>query len=78
MKMYQFLAADETAQFDCFLEAVAVGERMEEQYKIVCRQYNDFYIEFKFLHGVFVENRAFESLDLLEPYLEQIIVKLRE
>lgn len=78
MTIYQFLSAEKEQQFDCFLDAVDVGERVEGKYKIVCRQFNDFYIEFKFLHGVFVENRVFKNPDLLEPYLEQIIVKLRE
>lgn len=76
--MNQFLAADVMEQLDCFLEAVSVGEREEGKYKIICRQYDDFYIEFKFLNGVFIDNRVFKNPDLLEPYLEQIIVKLRE
>lgn len=59
-------------QLEIFWSGVFVGELNYGDFRIVCHQVDDFYIEFKILGGYYLEAKIFTEPDLLEPYLEQI------
>jgi hypothetical protein len=72
MTLYQFNNADEIEQIEAFWNGIQVGERGKGDFKIECRQIDDFYVEYKILGGHYIDMRSFKSPDLLEPYLDQM------
>ena len=61
-------------QIELFWEAVHIGERKEDRYVLICRQIDDFYVEYKIdpNNEMYVDLRVFRDTSLIEPYLEQI------
>lgn len=61
-------------QIELFWEAVHIGERKEDSYVLICRQIEDFYVEYKIdpNNEMYVDLRVFRDTSLIEPYLEQI------
>jgi hypothetical protein len=51
---------------------VHVGERSNGEFKIECRQIDDFYVEYKMLGGHYIDMRSFKNPDMLQPYLDQM------
>ncbi len=49
---------------------------MEGELKIICKQIDGFYVEYKMLDDRYVDVRAFKNPDLLEPYLDNIVIKM--
>ena len=76
MTIHQFSALDEMQQIEVFWEGTLVGERKEGEYGIVCRQLDDFYVEYLILGNIYKGTRAFKSSDLLQPYLEQMSIQI--
>jgi hypothetical protein len=74
--MPEFLSSNEVAQIECFWEAELVGVRKEGAYMMICKQHEYFYIEYKVKHEMYVGMRVFKNPDLLQPYLEQMEIKL--
>ena len=74
--MREFMSSEEVEQIKCFWEAALVGERMEEGYKIICKQHEYFYIEYKVKNNMYLSVRVFKNPDLLQPYLEQMKIQL--
>ncbi len=46
MTIYQFTSLDERDQIEAFWEGTVVGETKDAEYRIVCRQIDDFYVEY--------------------------------
>ncbi len=74
--MYEFLGSDEMEQVEAFWGAVFVGERLENGIKIICKQLNDFYIEYKIKNEIYLDMRVFKNPDLLQPYLDKMLIQL--
>ncbi len=72
MTIYEFNSADEMEQIEAFWDGVLVGERSDGQFKIECRQINDFYVEYKIREHQYIEMRSFKNPDLLQPYFDQL------
>jgi hypothetical protein len=72
MTIYQFTMLDEMEQIEAFWDGVYVGERVEVEFKIECRQISSFYVEYKILGGHYIDKRLFKNPDLLQPYLDQM------
>lgn len=76
MTIDQFSSLDERDQIEAFWEGSLVGERKDEDYRIVCMQIEDFYVEYLILGNIYKDMRAFKNPDLLQPYLEQMKVDI--
>ena len=74
MTLPQFNRLSEMEQIELFWEAVHIGERKEDRYVLICRQIEDFYVEYKIdpNNEMYVDLRVFRDTSLIEPYLEQI------
>lgn len=72
MTLYQFIAADEMKQIEAFWDGVLIGERMDGEYKIECRQIDGFYSEYKSKDKFYADMRAFKNPDLLASYLDSM------
>lgn len=77
MNLYQFLPADEMEQIEAFWKGVLVGERMEGECKIICKQIDGFYVEYKLQGTSYIDMRAFKNPDLLLSYLEKIQINVK-
>jgi len=72
MTLYEFNNADEMEQIEAFWNGVPIGERSDGEFKIECRQIDDFYVEYKILGGHYIDMRSFKNPDMLQPYLDQM------
>jgi hypothetical protein len=71
MTLYQSLLSDEQEQIEAFWDGMLIGERVEGEFIIECRQVDGFYVEYKKKNKHYVDMRAFQNPDLLEPYFEK-------
>ena len=78
MTLPQFNRLSEMEQIELFWDAVHIGERKDGGYVLVCRQIEDFYVEYKIDpdNEMYVDLRVFRDTSLIEPYLEQIPIDL--
>ena len=74
--MREFMSSDEVEQIKCFWDSILVGVRMEGGFKMICKQHEYFYIEYKVKNNMYVGMRVFKNPDLLQPYLEQMKIQL--
>lgn len=72
MTLQDFVRLDGMEQLEIFWNGEFVGELCDGEFRMVCHQVNDFYIEFKILGGHYLDVRTFRNPDMLEPYLDQI------
>lgn len=74
LEQYQSLSDEE--QRIVLKEATLVAGRENEEYRIQLFQLGGFYVEMfsNKAYPAFDKSRSFDSLDFLEPYLEQIII----
>jgi hypothetical protein len=72
MTLQQFVELDGMEQLEAFWSGNFVGELNDGEFRMVCHQVNDFYIEFKILGGHYLDMKIFKNPDHLEPYLGQI------
>jgi len=71
MTLYEFNLLDEMEQAEAVWEGVHIGEREDEEHKILLYQIDSFYVEV-FYHkeyNVIRRFRSFASMEQLEPYL---------
>ena len=59
-------------QIEAFWDGVYIGERSDGEYKIECRQINDFYVEYKILGGHLIDMHSFKEPGLLQPYFDKM------
>jgi hypothetical protein len=75
MTLYEFMILDAEAQIEVWFEGVYVGERaLPDGYTVVCKQIDDFYVEYLKKGLLWKDMRSFRNPDLLAPYLTQIDV----
>ena len=72
MTLYEFNGADEMEQIEAFWNGVVIGERSDGEFKIECRQIEDFYVEYKIKDHQYIDMRSFKNPDLLQNYLDQM------
>lgn len=72
MTLQDFARLDGMEQLEIFWNGSFVGELSDGEFRMVCHQINDFYVEYKILGGHYLDKRSFKNPDLLEPYLGQI------
>jgi hypothetical protein len=72
MILHDFVQLEAMEQLEIFWSGEFVGELRDGQFRMVCHQVNDFYIQYKILGGHYIDMKVFKNPDLLEPYLEQI------
>jgi hypothetical protein len=72
MNFHRFNNMDEMEQLEAFWNGVYIGERSDGEFKIECRQVEDFYVEYKMIGGHYIDMRSFKSPDMLQPYLDQM------
>jgi hypothetical protein len=72
MTIYDFNAADEMEQIEAFWNGVLVGGRHDGEFKIECRQLDDFYVEYKIDSGHYIDVRSFKNPDGLQPYFDEM------
>ena len=61
-------------QIEAFWDGALIGDRMEGDHKVECRQIDGFYVEYKFdITGEhYIDMRSFNNPDLLQPYFDQM------
>jgi len=72
MTLQHYIQLEGMEQLEIFWSGEFVGELSDGEFRMICHQVNDFYIEFKILGGHYLDMKTFKNPDLLEPYLEQI------
>ncbi|HWI90374.1 MAG TPA: hypothetical protein VNT20_03825 [Flavisolibacter sp.] len=72
MTLQDFKQLDGMDQLEIFWSGEFVGELSDGEFRMICHQVNDFYIEFKILGGHYLNMRTFKDPNQLEPYLDQI------
>lgn len=72
MTIHPFTSLDEIEQLEAFWQGTLLGERFDGEYRIVCKQIEDFYVEFLMLGDLYKDMRAFKNPDLLQPFLDQM------
>ena len=72
MRLQEFAQLDEIEQLEIFWSGEFVGELRDGEFRMVCHQVNDFYVEYKILGGHYMDSRTFKNPDMLQPYLGQI------
>ena len=72
MTQRDFVSLNEMEQLEIFWSGEFVGELSDGEFRMVCHQVGDFYIECKILGGHYLDMKTFRNPDLLEPYLGQI------
>lgn len=76
MTLYEFIALDELEQAEAVWNGVHLGDRQEGECTVLLYQIDSFYVEVFYHPGSnrVTKFRPFKTLDLLQPYLEQINV----
>lgn len=72
MTLSEYARLDKKQQIKQFWEGVLVGQRLEGQSLIECRQIDGFYVEYKILEKHALNLRCFQNPDMLQPYLNSI------
>lgn len=72
MTLQKYIQLDGMEQLEIFWSGNFVGELSDGEFRMICHQVNDFYIEFKILGGHYLDMKTFKDPSLLEPYLDQI------
>lgn len=72
MTLQHFVQLDEMDQLEIFWSGEFVGELRDGEFRMICHQIDDFYVEFKILGGHYLDMKTFKDPNLLEPYLEQM------
>jgi hypothetical protein len=72
MTLAEYARQDKSQQVKQFWQGVLVGQRLEGQSLIECRQIDGFYVEYKILEKHALNLRCFQNPDLLQPYLSSI------
>ncbi len=75
MTLAEFSRLDKTQQVKQFWLGMLVGQRLEGQSLIQCRQIDGFYVEYKILEKGSRNLRCFQNPDLLQPYLGSINIE---
>jgi hypothetical protein len=75
MKLSDFARLEKSEQIKHFWQGVLVGQRLEGQSLIECRQIDGFYVEYKILEKHPHNLRCFQNPDLLQPYLNSINIQ---
>ena len=72
MTITEYTRLDKMQQIKRFWCGAFVGQRLEGQSWIQCRQIDGFYVEYKILEKHARNMRCFQNPDLLQPYLNRI------
>lgn len=72
MTLQEFVQLDAMEQLEIFWSGEFVGELSDGEFRMICHQVNDFYIEYKILGGHYLDMRTFKDPNQLELYLDQI------
>ena len=79
MTLYEFNRLDETEQHEAvWNDGVMVGDRMEDEHKIILYQLFSFYVEL-YYHvefNVLRRLRSFSSTECLDAYIDHFKIKL--
>lgn len=78
MTLYQFNQLDEMEQHEALWEhGVMVGDRAENEYKIILYQVYAFYVELYYHseYNVLRRLRSFSSIECLDAYISQFTLK---
>lgn len=68
MTIYDFAFMDELSQLEAFWEGDFIGEQHNGGFVMMCRQINDFYVEYKMLGGHYIDMNVFTNHNRLELY----------
>ena len=72
MNLDQFICLDPLEQMEVFWSGVFVGELSEGEFKMVCHQIDDFYVEYKILGGHYLDLHVFKDARMIEAYMNQV------
>lgn len=75
MTLTEFARLDKVLQIKRFWQGVLIGQRLEGQSLIECRQIDGFYVEYKILEKHALNLRCFQNPDMLQPYLSSIDIE---
>ncbi|HEV7333515.1 MAG TPA: hypothetical protein VGN63_20950 [Flavisolibacter sp.] len=75
MTLPNFAKLEKSKQVALFWQGVLIGQRLEGQSLIECRQIDGFYVEYKILEKHSHNLRCFQNPDLLHPYLNSIDIE---
>ena len=79
MTLNQFHKLDEMEQVEALWEfGVQIADRHEGEHKLILYQIDAFYVEVWYHkeYDVVRKYRAFSSMDILEPYLDKLNIKI--
>lgn len=68
MTLYEFAFMDELSQLEAFWDGNFVGEQRNGEFVMMCRQVDDFYVEYKTLGGHYIDMNVFTNSSRLELY----------
>lgn len=74
MTVYEFNALDEMEQAEAVWDGVFLGDRKDDEHRILLYQIDGFYVEayYHMEYNVLRRFRSFSSTDQLDPYLNEI------
>ena len=72
MTLAEYARLDKTQQVRQFWQGMLIGQRLEGQSLVECRQIDGFYVEYKILEKGARNLKCFQNPDLLQPYLSSI------
>lgn len=75
MTLSEFARLDKMQQIKRFWQGALIGQRLEGQSLIECRQIDGFYVEYKILEKHPLNLRCFQNPDMLQPYLNSIDIE---
>ncbi len=75
MTLAEFNRLDKSQQVKQFWLGMLIGQRLEGQSLIQCRQIDGFYVEYKILEKGARNLRCFQNPDFLQPYLNSINIE---
>jgi hypothetical protein len=75
MTLAEFNRLDKSQQVKQFWLGMLIGQRLEGQSLIQCRQIDGFYVEYKILEKGSRNLRCFQNPDFLQPYLNSINIE---
>lgn len=75
MTLTEFARLEKAQQIKRFWQGVLIGQRLEGQSLIECRQIDGFYVEYKILEKHALNLRCFQNPDMLQPYLSSIDIE---
>lgn len=75
MTLTEYTLLDKKQQIKRFWCGMFIGQRLEGQSWIQCRQIDGFYVEYKILDKDSRNIRCFQNPDFLQPYLNKINIE---